>query len=348
MKNVLINLIPAITFAFFFQLSVHEFGHFIFGRLTGWKLIYIQLFNIVIGIERRLLRVKAVRSISFQCIMEPKSLSNDALFYTNGGNISNIVCSVCGLLVMVVYRANAIIWLYSWCMFAVGVAFIFVNGIPNIKRICNDGICYQLIKHNDMIRLCHNVQLKIAKLLYSGLTYKNIGKNIICLSPDNCRDDITAYQALLEYYYYLEIGNLEMMKKALSKIDISDQKKFISQSMFDSVSMEILFADIVTNLNNMGFQPLDNNVYAAIIEKYLQGNGLRGEVHFIRIKAAYEAYEHLLNDNIEGSLYSIDNAIDFIKRKNFVYSGEREFCLNQLRELRFLYKRCANKRWGHQ
>jgi uncharacterized protein YlzI (FlbEa/FlbD family) len=341
--NLLIHSVPAITVSFITQLLLHEVGHLLGGLFTRWHFIYLQLFNVVVIKRKRIFALKIVNSSNFQCIMNPESINSNPYIYTLGGCLMNLLLAILGLIVMIAESNSIIISLYSWSFFVMGLGFFIMNGVPRVKRICNDMACYQLLKKDSLTRQCHNAQLTAAKLLFEGFTYKQIGEEILSLPSDEAYNDILAYQAILEYYYYLDIEDNKSQKRALDKIKNESKS---SNSTICYLHMELLYENLISQIKNnqqsskdIDYVNIDKATgYESVIkidevEMFFLKCYIKGDVHMERVKAAYDVYKELINGNRERVKERIIEAIDYIRNMNCIYSGEKEFCIRQLRLL---------------
>lgn len=341
--NIAIHLIFSIILSFAVHLLLHETGHMLAGLLTGWKLVYIQLFNLAIVKVKSSYQIKIFKTRNYQCIMMPKNIDTNPFIYTLGGFIANFLSAIaCMPIIMsTIIRCNNILtFLYSWSFLVMGLGFCFMNGIPRIDRICNDMACYRLIKHDSLTRHCHNTQLIAAKLLNEGYTYKQIGEEMLCLHTEKADNDILAYQAILEYYYCLDTEDYTGQISALAKI--KDECK-LSHSIVSYLSMERIYMVITDKIKLWRLLPEDYIAYEEYIfaekerieelEKYMKMYYIKGDIHMERIKAVFNAYKELAYGSCERAREKIKNAIDILKNISCVYSGEKEFCIRQLKLL---------------
>jgi hypothetical protein len=335
----LFYIVLLICLSILLQLIIHEFGHYIGGLLTGWHLIYLQIFRIAIVKKEKYLKCKVVDSSGFQCIMYPDSVLSNAIIYTIGGCILNLLVAVISFLCMFFVFRNPYLWLLFWCLFISGIAFFIMNIKPHINTVCNDGASYLLLKSDKRICMCHNNQLIIAKHLYNGLTYQQINKEIICMSPEVADNDLYAYQALLEYYYWLDVGNDAMMREALARIDITST---ISENVLDIICLESLYVDLYMNMAAMQKEPVDLILYGGNIPTYILEHD-NGDIHSRRIKAAYEAFEGVRNGDYYMVLNGLENTVRRMKVSKSIYLGEVRFCIDQINKIsRFIEDRLTN------
>lgn len=336
MTELLINFIPAIGITFLFQLIIHEIGHMLFGFLTGWKIVYIQLFRYALIKNCKGIKLKAVRTSGFQCIMNPKTIEDGALLYTLGGCIMNLIFTVIPLVMMLIKHDNIVFWFYAWCLFMFGVMMLLMNAIPNTKRVCNDMACYLLL--NDRVtKQCHNAQLLIAKRLMDGLTYGKMERELFPLSSEHALNDITAYHVILEYYHMLETEDRKIATEKITSLIDTQCDAPISQGVRNIIGLEFLFKDILIKSNYHEDAKLDEETYGQDIDAYIDKYFIKGDAHSIRVKVAYQAYKAFCKGDTEGAVWSIDRGIEEISALSVIYPGEAIFCVKQLNKQRGCY-----------
>lgn len=335
MSKLLVHIIPAISINCLIQIIIHEIGHMVGGLITGWNLLYIQIHKLVLKTEDKGLKIERVSDLAYRCIMYPKSINLNALIYTMGGCIFNLWTSFLGFILLTMVEMPPLVWLYVWCFSAFGMGIYIINGIACTKRVCNDKACYNLLKADRQTRICHNAQLLIAKDLAKGLSYKEIGKDMICLSPDTVNNDIQVFQALLECYYYLDTRNMLSIGMTLKKIKNTEG---VSKEITDILEMELIYVRLLcelkihisknpTNPNNLQGK-LDSDIKGfeeAIIKHYREG-----DIHSLRVMSLYQVYKYYMAGDKSRVLEIIDKTINKIKKSNLVYKGDLVFCINQL------------------
>lgn len=331
MAKILLHIIPSIGLGFIMQVIIHEAGHLIGGALTGWKFLYLQLYRLVLVREDRKIKIKVVNEIGYRCIMYPLSIEIDAMFYTIGGCMVNLLTAFIGVLILITARMNLILWLYTWSFTAFGIGLFAMNGTSCIKRVCNDKACYDMLKSDKRTKLCHNAQLVIAKYLMKGLTYRQISEDGILLCTEVSHNDIQAYQAVLEYYYYLDRHDFIKMEQSLNKIR---DKNNISKEILDIVEMELIYLRLLLDLNLHTREVHDCIINLDDIGIIIKKHERYGDVHTLRIKALYKTYISLVEENKVKALNKLDKAINEIYKLNFIYEGEMRFCINQLSKVK--------------
>ena len=134
MKLVIIHLIPAIIICFVIQIILHEIGHLIGGIVSGWKFLCIQIHNIVLHKTNKGLNLKLVKDKGYRCIMYPLSINQNAILYTMGGCIINLLSGILSLILMIIVPLSPIIWLYTWCFLVFGIGMFVMNGTASMKE----------------------------------------------------------------------------------------------------------------------------------------------------------------------------------------------------------------------
>jgi len=228
-----------------------------------------------------------------------------------------------------------------------GAGFLVMNGVPRVDNICNDMACYRMIKKDYLSRQCHNRQLIAARLLYKGAAYRQLG-DLLRLPSDKAYNDILAYQAILEYYYYLDTGNNQNAIKALKKIN--DRQK-LSRSIINYLQIELIYIKLINQIKYL--KQISNEINCIGSEKFKLGkssgqdgfamidilgkdlikHGIKGDVHFERVKAAFDAYKELINGSRDRAGARLIEAVDYIRNMSCIYKGEKEFCIRQLKSL---------------
>jgi hypothetical protein len=231
---------------------------------------------------------------------------------------------------MILYHDHIILFLYAWSFCATGFILFLHNAVPNTKRICNDGACYQLLKHDKQTQLSHNLQFFCVKQLYEGVSYGDINEEYICLPKNRADNDILAYQSILEYYHWLDLEEYERMQKALDGIELNTR---ISGNLKDIILLERLYMKVLQKLSDMDVIPINEDEYEGNIGEYIRVHETKGDIHSIRIKATYEIYEKLMQGENEKALKIIN---DTIVSMEGIYRGEIIFCKNQIGRLRVL------------
>ncbi len=322
----LMHSIIAVMISFLLQIIIHETGHMLAGMLTGWQLIYIQIFQIAMIKENKTYRWKKIFSAHCRCIMYPRAITQGALLYTLGGLILNILLSLLCLICIGKFIRTPIPFIYSFSLFTSGIVISIINGIPNTKKVSSDMACYQLLKKDDQTRCCHNAQLLIAKQLFEGRTYRQIETVLIYTTGMEAYNDILAYQAVIEYYTHLDNDEYTSARKALNKVKLGIA---VSQEVKAIIHMEYLYLDLLIDMVTGRTKTIESQKYNDI-EEYILKFEAKGDIHSLRVIMLWKAYKHYSEGDYEAAANFMDKAILKVTASCCLYLGEKVFCLDQL------------------
>lgn len=340
--GLIFHTIAGSILSFFLHLIFHEIGHLLGGLLTGWSFLYLQLFNLALVKENKTISFRIVSSCNFQCIMSPASLYSNPYVYIFGGCLINLLLTIVGLKVVLAGGRNIVAFIYGWSLFVMGAGFLVMNGVPRVRRICNDMACYRMLVNDKLTRLCHNLQLIAARLLFKGASYRQLGEGLLALPSDYAYNDILAYQALLEYYFYLDMNDYESMKRALGKIKDERNLSHLIKSYY---KIELIYISLIDKIKSPQLWGLSKSYYQSLLKKalaydgqvktdlsenYLLKHSIKGDLHFERVKAAFDAYHDLLSGSREKARERLIMATHRIRNMGCLYQGEKEFCIRQL------------------
>lgn len=232
------------------QAIIHEFGHFIFGKITKHKLIFFNVFNLVILKELDKIKLRKIGklSVSGQCLMEPPHKDSWRLC-TLGGIILNMITIF--ISAALIPFANGILLIILFEFLISGIIFVLSNGIPNNKTL-NDGAVYQILKSNESAIESRYKQILICKHLADGKTYKDIPKELFEFNCEKINDDdITNYLILNRYFRYLD---LKMYDKANQTITHLFDKTYSSKSLVAlEIALEKFYNDNIYYKNNRSY-----------------------------------------------------------------------------------------------
>ena len=99
-------------FAYHIQILIHELGHLVFGKLSGYKFSSIRLGSIMLIKKKNKYKIKTLKIIGTggQCIMNPPELDeNDdypATLYNLGGSLLNLIVSSILISIAIIINEN--------------------------------------------------------------------------------------------------------------------------------------------------------------------------------------------------------------------------------------------------
>jgi len=172
-------LLPIAFIAVYFHIIIHEGGHLVAGKLSGYKFISFRVgkFTIVRTKDGKLAYKKyQVSGTGGQCLMSPP----DALapnyrfpfiFYNMGGGLANLIFSM--PFIPLLFATSGILHMILWIFVAVGVLLGLINIIP-IAAMLNDGHNALSAKKNTDSRRAFWLQLRYVDLLSKGVRVRDM------------------------------------------------------------------------------------------------------------------------------------------------------------------------------
>lgn len=293
------------------QLVIHEFGHFLFGKLTGHKFIYFNVFNFILHKENGKLKIKKSGPLEFtgQCLMTAPN-ENTWVLNTLGGIILNILTIPLSILI-IYYNLNELLIFISFCLFSTGIICAISNSIPLYNEL-NDGANFFILKKNAVAKESRFKQLEITKLLYEGKQYKEIPDELFKFIKGPPNDNISIYLLLLKYYKLLDSGEKAQAKDLITKLFF---KTLTSNSLVSKeISLEKIYCDII------------NGKHPYIHKKVLSYlNAKTSNLTLLRIQIAYNLHN-------EKKFHHLIYKYLAIKDKQ-LYKKEDEFNINQIEKM---------------
>lgn len=134
----------SLVVGFFLHIIIHEFGHLVFGTLTGHRFKSFRIFNLMWQRDSdgkiRLYRYK-LAGTGGQCLLQPPPLKDGDMpyvLYNLGGVMFNFLLAVLGMLASVVWSQIAVVAVFGRMLFVLGMMMGLENLLP-LPGIANDG-----------------------------------------------------------------------------------------------------------------------------------------------------------------------------------------------------------------
>lgn len=133
--------------AIFFHIIIHEGGHYICGKISGYKLSSFRIGSLMFIKKNNKTELKRYKLVGTggQCLMIPPSCRDSCYsfpyaLYNLGGIIANIFFSTIAIMLYVLLESRGIVPVFL-CTFAIiGFTVAILNGVPmKIGGVANDG-----------------------------------------------------------------------------------------------------------------------------------------------------------------------------------------------------------------
>ncbi|MBE5967326.1 MAG: hypothetical protein E7255_10280 [Lachnospiraceae bacterium] len=320
----------AITLSFYLQIIVHESGHLLFGKLTGYRFLSFRIWNKVLVREGHRWRMKTYsdRESIGQCLMLPPHITNRKTPYALNNLGGILLNGITGVFFLCLSFANIAFtytaWLFTFTFGLFGIIMLIANGLPIKYFGNNDGANYLALRKNKSARYFYIKQLEQLPDLQKGKTYGDLSLEFNReIHAKDLSNPIIGWQRMLEYYSYLDQGLWEKARECLSAFQPVES---LDKGMQYTIQLEELFLGIVMRENS-----------AEIEMRYQKMKGFLKKNHkdidTIRIHLAYKIYRDSQVLTYDERIKKQEGYRKEIKRRgrNYLYPGKAEFCMKMLR-----------------
>lgn len=186
---------------FFVQIIIHEFGHLVFGLLTGYRFSSFRIGSLMLVKTGSALRLKrlSLAGTAGQCLLAPPDNANGGMpyrLYNFGGAIMNLAAAAlfAALACCSASLASTVFTSLSYAGMLVGLT----NGIPlSFGSINNDGYNTLSLGKSPAALRAFYVQLKVNELQAAGLRLRNMPEELFRLPDTGLENSMIAASAVL-------------------------------------------------------------------------------------------------------------------------------------------------------
>ena len=222
--RIAIILALAILIGYFIHSIIHEAGHLIFGKLSGYTFQSFRIGNRMWvkdgeGLQRKKLTVTGTGG---QCIMTPPDLIDGEFpykLYNMGGVLANLLASVLFVLLALGIRSQYLS-LFLFYLALVGLLMAYMNGMPmSTGLVDNDARNVSHLKKDPHARRAFWIQLKVNEALGKGIRLKDMPEDWFILPEDMALDNsITAALAVFGANRLMDEGKLREADEAMANL----------------------------------------------------------------------------------------------------------------------------------
>ena len=278
--------------AFFIQAVIHEFGHLVFGLLTGYKFVSFRIGNFMFLKKDGKLRVKLYNIVGTggQCLMMPPPWKEDlpTVLYNFGGCIFNFLSAIIFLVAFVFTKQGTFWAMFFGMLVAVGFGNVLLNGIPmRTNGISNDGNNALILGKNKKALRAFWLQLYVNGLLSEGERYRNMPEDWFFIpTGEDLFDPMICTVGVMKYNYYFDTHEFD---KAETVAKYMLHAPGLLGLHRNELTCELLFLKIFR-----GAEPEEiNSLYTRELDKYIKATAN----YVSRRRLAY-AYQLLYLKNI--------------------------------------------------
>ncbi len=327
--NISIYILIIILFlVLFFQLIIHEFGHLVFGLLTGYKFISYRIMFFLFTIENGRLKMLFLPENAFwgQCLMAPPEKNDKGNFpyywYNAGGVVNNLFTALVMLIPLFLTTGiwQLIAFAFAWC----GIILAVLNAIPSLDKIPNDGHNIRSMRRSVNAREAYYIQLHANAVVFKGGSYASIPDSVFAqLSGVKINNPLIVTAKFIEYYHYCH--NLNFIKASEIIVQL-DRARDILKYHADLISLERIFIMIINEDYTNAQIRLDNlptNVRPALMNSkeidkkriLLAINALMGKNEQATAQLYQQASQAARQFHLRGVAQDELKVIEYIKNK---------------------------------
>ena len=272
LQNILAGII-LLVLGIVFHIFIHELGHLIAGKMSGYSFVSIRFFNFAIVNKNGKLISKKFKVVGTagQCLMSPPKLINGNypfILYNLGGSLMNFIFSIIFAAFYFIFPSFSGAW--AFCLLAViGVLLGFLNIFPLNLGIPNDGHNALNLGRDEVARRAFWSILNVNALMTQGIRLRDIpidqyffDNNIdLCDKNNNALGICMAilhFERLVDKYEFAEAETFgkNLLSKAINMIDVQKNE----------LRCELLFLELIGEHNKEEIERL----YTADLKKYIK------------------------------------------------------------------------------
>lgn len=225
--GIMLLFLAGLYLSMFLQIAAHEWGHYIFGRITGYRFASFRLGSFILIRNNGKLCLKrfSLAGTGGQCLMDPPDITEGKfpyVLYNLGGSVVNLILGLLAGGLAFLPGCPAVLSSMLFVFAVIGIAFALLNGIPmQAGMITNDGYnALSLGKHPDALRSFW-IQMKGNVLTGKGVRTKDMPAEwFVMPDEEGLQNTMTAVLAVLACSRKMDERKLEeadcMMEKLLS------------------------------------------------------------------------------------------------------------------------------------
>ena len=297
LQNILAGL-TLLVLGFIFHIFIHEFGHLIAGKMSGYGFVSIRFFNFtIVNKDGKLIRKKfKVVGTLGQCLMSPPKQINGNypfILYNLGGGLMNFIFSAVFVACYFIFSSFSGAWAFN-LLAAIGVFIGLLNIVPLNLGIPNDGHNALNLGKNEVTRCAFWSSLNVNALMSQGFRHRDIPieqyffDNNIDLYDKNSNTlliNVAAqhFERLIDKHEFAEA-------KAFGENLLSKAEKMIEIHK-NELRCELLFLELIGECNKEEIERL----YTENLKKYIKATS----IYTSRQRLLYAYAKLFLNDATE-------------------------------------------------
>jgi hypothetical protein len=286
--------IAVLYVGFLVNIILHEFGHYIGGRLSGYGFMSFRVFNQLWTRENgKLVRKKYnIVGTGGQCLMAPPGAGEKSADGKYPYILYNLSGSLMNILLVCLFAALGFLLpagIHSPVLILIAI-FSLILGLANIipmrlGGVANDGYNIRALGKSENARLAFRLTLQSAAYLAAGVRYKDMPVDWSAL-PDDFNNPITFSASLLKFNYLHDMQQFGEAKTFAEHI-LANTKNIL-EVYKNELNCELLFFEIIGDKNPEKIEAL----FTRGLHDYIKAS----VTHVSKHRLTY-AYEKLVTQN---------------------------------------------------
>lgn len=226
----------------YIQIIIHEFGHLLFGLLSGYGFSSFRIGSLMLIRENNKMKVKkySLAGTGGQCLMSPPKMENmPYVLYFLGGAILNLLTAIISCIILFLTDFQFIpVVLVTFSL--IGILYAITNGLPiKTSLVATDGYYAFSIKNNSEKLKALWIQLEVANQTAKGIRIKDMPEEWFYISSkEELKDSLIATVAV---YYCNRLMDLHEFSKAKKEM----KKLLAMDTAMIGIHSQLLINDIV-------------------------------------------------------------------------------------------------------
>ena len=285
-----------LALGFLLHVFVHELGHLVAGKISGYGFVSIRFFNVIFIKEGdRLARKKFnIPGAPGQCLMSPPEPVNGRYpfaLYTLGGCLMNFIVSALFLALCFAFSASA-----SWMLLppaAAGFLLGFLNIAPHtLGGVPTDGHNLMTLGKNDAARRALWMMLNANAQITRGFRFRDMPDSQFALPHGaNLNDALVASAEILRFNRMMDRREFAEAKELAERlINTVDKMPAIHKN---ELLCELLFLELIGERRKETIESLHD----ADLKKYIKATSS----YMSRQRLLYAHAKLFLNDEAEAA-----------------------------------------------
>ena len=224
----LLSLAPLILLmyvAIFLQIIIHEFGHLVFGLLTGYRYSSFRIGSFIWVKSNDKLKFKrlSIAGMGGQCLMAPPDIKQNKIpfvMYNLGGTLFNVFSTFLFLGLFLPFKNVPYLSIFLLMGAIIGIAFALLNGIPmKLGFVNNDGYNILSLSRNTDALYSFWLQMKVHEHMAKGERLKDMPEEWFEVpSPDAMKNSIVAVRGVFACNRIMDTQNFKEANQSIKNL----------------------------------------------------------------------------------------------------------------------------------